>query len=589
MDRLFETATLANVKSLNKAWDFITDPENIGIRDEWFKSFPEGSRKMLVPSCWNLEPDLFRYRGTAWYKTSFVSGTDSFYIGFDAVQNEADVYLDGRYLGSHYGGFLHFGFEAYSSYAGEHTLVVRVNNDLNLEDTIPGSLLDWYNYGGIARSVSVREIDKCFIRDHRISYTLSDGLRDAHLSVSASVKSTCEVSGDFNIYIDGERVYSAPATVSGEGTLSAELDLCDIRLWGIDSPNLYYVRLEFSGDDVIERIGFREIRTSGRDILLNGEKIKLLGVNRHEEHPDFGFSMPAGLIKRDIDIARDMNCNAIRTSHYPNSQLTADYCDEVGMLFWEEVPLWNRTVEAMANPLLISRALNMEREMILESYHHPSIIFIGVHNECATDTDEGYRLTEQMVKLARELDGTRLITYATNKVKSDERRERCFALADVIAVNHYIGWYFPVENESWGGFVERYEEVLASLDSSDKPFIMSEFGYAALFGTASFDYSRFSEDYQADALEFTLGEILNNDRLSGGYIWQMCDIRSEQGDIVRPRGFNNKGILDEYRRPKRAYRVVRKIYGECLGIERRHYETVLFGYKGKQRGTGEKK
>ena len=108
---------------------------------------------------------------------------------------------------------------------------------------------------------------------------------------------------------------------------------------------------------------------------------------------------------------------------------------------------------------------------------------------------------------------------------------------------------------------------------------MSEFGFAALMGVNSFDYTRYSEDYQADALEFSLNQILNNDRLSGGYIWQMCDIRSEQGDIARPRGFNNKGILDEYRRPKRAYRVVRRIYGEHLGFERRHYETVLYGYK----------
>ena len=581
MDRLFETATLAKVTSLNKMWDFVTDPENIGIGEEWFLRFPEHSRRMPVPSCWNMEADLFRYRGTAWYRTSFVSEAGSFYIGFDGVHNEADVYLDGVHLGNHYGGFLHFGFEVYDSYAGEHTLVVRVNNDLNLDDTLPGSLLDWYNYGGIARGVSVREIDKCFIRAHRISYALENGLRDARLSVSANVKATSPVSGDFEVYIDGALAYSAPATVSGEGRLEAEILLRDVKLWGIDKPNLYYVRLVFCGDDVIERIGFREIKARGRDILLNGEKIKLLGVNRHEEHPDFGFSMPMGLIKRDIDIARDMNCNAIRTSHYPNSQLTADYCDEVGMLFWTEVPLWNRTAEAMANPRLISRALSMEREMILENYHHPSVIFIGVHNECATDTEEGYRLTEQMVRLARELDGTRLITYATNKVKSDERRERCFELCDVVSVNHYIGWYFDVENEDWDGFVERYEEVLSSRKSSDKPFIMSEFGYAALMGVNSFDYTRYSEDYQADALEFSLNQILNNERLSGGYIWQMCDIRSEQGDIARPRGFNNKGVLDEYRRPKRAYRAVRRIYGEHLGLERRHYETVLYGYKKK--------
>ena len=577
MNRLFKQHSFAKITNLDGVWDFVTDPENQGIENKWFSDFPKDIRKIVVPSCWNLEADLFRYRGTAWYKTELEVGSPDIYISFSAVQNEADVYLDGVHLGNHYGGFLAFGFEVRGLSLGRHTLTVRVNNDLNLEDTIPGSLLDWYNYGGIARGVTVREIGECYIERHKISYSLENDLRDARLNISLGIKARSAVTENIKVYINENEIYSAPYSASNDVHL--EIPVHGIKLWGIREPNLYDVKIVYGDDDIVERIGFREIKTSGRDILLNGEKIKLLGVNRHEEHPDFGFSMPISLIKRDIDIALDMNCNAIRTSHYPNSQLTADYCDEVGILLWFEVPLWNRTKEAMKNPTLISRALNMEREMIEQYFHHPSIIFWGVHNECATDTDEGYALTEEMVRLAKSLDSSRLVTYASNKVKSDERREKCYSLADVVSVNHYVGWYFDVANEDWNEFVKRYEEVLSSLDSSDKPFVMSEFGFAALMGVNSFDYTRYSEDYQADALEFSLNQILNNDRLSGGYIWQMCDIRSEQGDIARPRGFNNKGILDEYRRPKRAYRVVRRIYGEHLGFERRHYETVLYGYK----------
>jgi beta-glucuronidase len=287
--------------------------------------------------------------------------------------------------------------------------------------------------------------------------------------------------------------------------------------------------------------------------------------------------MPKSLIKRDIDIIRDMNCNAIRTSHYPNSQWTIDYCDEVGILFWAEIPMWNLTQDATRNELTHSRAISMEREMIEENYHHPSIVFWGMHNECATDTEDVYRLTEKMVKTARELDSSRLITYATNKVRLDVRREICFDLCDVVSLNHYIGWYFPLEDGDWNDFMKEYEDVLASTNSIDKPFVMSEFGFGAIPGVNSFDAGRWSEDYQADALEFTLNELLNNERMSGGYIWQFADIRTEQDNLGRPRGFNNKGILDEYRRPKRAYRTVRKIYGEHLGIEREHYSTILLG------------
>ena len=582
MDRLFKRTSYATVTYLSKLWDFKIDPEDKGVTEKWFASFPKDTRKMMVPSCWNTEFDLFRYRGVAWYSTTFEIGSPNIYLNFDAVQNEADVYLDGVHLGNHYGGFLAFGYEVNGLALGEHTLTVRVNNELNSIDTLPGKLLDWYNYGGIARGVYVRELSDAWIRDYKISYELENNLSDARVSISAKIKTFCEMDGEFTVYVNDGLVYTEPIKISGDEEIKCEFQLKDVRLWRIYKPNLYTVRLAYGKEDIYERIGFREIKTSGRDIFLNGEKIKILGVNRHEEHPDFGFSMPFNLIKRDIDIAKDMNCNAIRTSHYPNSKKTADYCDEIGMLFWSEIPMWNISVEATVNPKTVERALSMEREMILENYHHPSIIFWGMHNECATDTEEVFALTERMVKLAKSLDTSRLITYASNKTKLDTRREICFSLADVVSVNHYIGWYFPVENGDWNDFMQEYEDVLMSCNSCDKPFIMSEFGYAALLGTNSFDYSRWTEDYQADALEFTLGQILGNEKISGGYIWQFADMHSEQNDISRPRCCNNKGILDEYRRPKRAYRVVRKIYGEHLGGVKPQYKTTLFGYKHKE-------
>ncbi len=579
MDRLFKRSNFAKVNYLNKMWNFIIDPEDKGITEKWFDNFPEDTRKMIVPSCWNSEIDLFRYSGTAWYQTTFETNSHNIYINFEAVQNEADVYLDGKHLGNHYGGFLQFGYEVNDLSLGVHTLTVRVNNTLNETDTYPLPRVDWFNYGGIARAVYIRELDESWIKDYKISYELENGLKDAILSVEADIKTFSKKSENFEIYVNDERLYSAPVTVDGESHISAEVKLSDIKLWGIYKPELYYIRLVYGNEDIIERIGFREIKTSGKDILLNGEKIKILGVNRHEEHPEWGFSMPFNLIKKDIDIVRNLNANAIRTSHYPNSHKTADYCDEIGMLFWSEIPAWNRKVEAMANPLAVSRALSMEKEMITEHFHHPSIIFWGMHNECATDTPEGYEVTEKMMKLAKSLDTSRLITYASNKVKLDTNREMCFKLADVVSVNHYIGWYFPAEDGDWNDFMEDYKEVLESCNSLDKPFIMSEFGFAALPGVNAFESSRWTEDYQADALEFTLNQILNHEHISGGYIWQMCDARSDQDfEISRPRGCNNKGILDQYRHPKRAYRTVQKIYGEHLGIDLPHYETHLYRY-----------
>lgn len=578
MDRLFKRSNFAKVNYLDKMWDFIIDPDNIGVEKEWFNSFPQNSRKMIVPSCWNSEIDLFRYTGTAWYKTTFETQSKNIYINFGAVQNEADVYLDGKHLGNHYGGFLQFGYEVNNLQPGVHTLTVRVNNTINLTDTYPLSIVDWYNYGGISRGVYIRELGESWIEDYKISYEFEDGFSNVSLSVNADIKTFSKQNENFEIYVNDEKVYSSELEVDGQEHIFANVKLENIKLWGIHKPELYYIRLVYGKEDIIERIGFREIKTEGQNILLNGEKIKILGVNRHEEHPDWGFSMPFNLIKKDIDIVRNLNCNAIRTSHYPNSQKTADYCDEIGMLFWSEIPAWCRKADAMTSELSITRALSMVKEMIEENFHHPSIIFWGMSNECATDTPEGYAFNEKLIKQAKSMDSSRLITFVSNKIKLHENRETAYGLADVVCLNHYIGWYFPAEDGDWNDFMEGYKEVLKACNSSDKPFLMTEFGFAALLGVNEFESSRWTEDYQADALEFTLNQILNNERISGGYIWQMCDARSIQDDIMRPRCYNNKGILDQYRHPKRAYRTVQRIYGEHLGIELPHYETLLYKY-----------
>ena len=460
MERLYKRSNYAKIIYLNRMWDFCIDPDEVGIVEKWYENFPENTRRMIVPSCWNTEIDLLRYRGTAWYKTTFVTEASDIYINFDAVQNEADVYLDGIHLGNHYGGFLSFGYEVNGLKQGEHTLTVRVNNTLDEKTSLPGKLLDWFNYGGIARGVYVRELSDAWIKSHKISYKLENCLKDAAVSISATIKTFCNKTENFDIFVNDKKVYSRTVTINGESTVNADISLPDVKLWGIYKPNLYNIRLVYGEEDIIERIGFREIKAKGRDILLNGEKIKILGVNRHEEHPDFGFSLPFSLIKRDIDIAKDLNCNAIRTSHYPNSAITADYCDEIGILFWSEIPLWNIPLDTSTNPIAVSRILSMEEEMITENYHHPSIVFWGMHNECSTDTKEVYELTKKMVKIARDLDNSRLITYASNKTSSTERREICYDLVDVISVNQYIGWYFPEENGDWNKFIEDYQEVL---------------------------------------------------------------------------------------------------------------------------------
>ncbi|MBO5930450.1 MAG: beta-glucuronidase [Clostridia bacterium] len=580
MNRLFKNSTQRVNIPLNDMWDFVIDPDEKGITEKWYENFPENSRKMNVPACWNSEIDLFRYTGTAWYRTTFTTDCPNVYIYFEAVQNEADVYLDGKHLGNHYGGFLGFGFEANNLSAGVHTLTVRVNNDLNDTDTFPLATVDWFNYGGIARPVTVLPLGKSWISNYQVSYTFTNELKDVCLHIKADVKTFEKQAGEFEIFVNDEKMHGEMMEIDGEKSVSFDIPLENITLWDIHKPALYYVKLAFCGDDIIERIGFREIKTEGQKIMLNRKPIRLLGVNRHEEHPDWGFSMPFPLIKKDIDIIRNLNCNAIRSSHYQNSQKTADYCDEIGMLFWAEIPAWERSPEAFGSELTMERGLSMAKDMVKESFHHPSIIFLCVSNEGATNSQEAYGYVEKTIKQVKELDDSRLVCFVSRQAgPKHDARDLCFPLADVVCLNYYIGWYFPVEDDDWTSFMESYSDFLKEINCYDKPFIMSEFGAAGLMGTNYFESSRWTEDYQADVLEFTLKQLLDNPQISGTYIWQFCDNRScVNMEIERPRGYNNKGIVDERRHPKRAYRVVQKIYGEHLGLDYPHYETTLFGY-----------
>ena len=204
MDRLYKRSNTAKCVELDKMWDFRVDPENKGVEDKWFLSFPEDSRKINVPSCWNTEIDLFRYIGTAWYRTTFETENENVAIKFFSVNNETDVYLDGEYLGNHYGAFLEFGYEIKGLSKGKHTLAVRVNNDSNSVDTYPLTDVDWLNYGGIARRVEIRELSDVLIKDCRVAYKIENDYKDVRLNLSTKIRTFKSVKDKLEVYVNDE-------------------------------------------------------------------------------------------------------------------------------------------------------------------------------------------------------------------------------------------------------------------------------------------------------------------------------------------------------------------------------------------------
>lgn len=562
MLRLFKRHTKRNVELLDGNWQFCIDPQRKGIEEEWFKSFPKKGMDMVVPSCWNNTLGLYDYEGLAWYATTFEMKSSAAYIKFHGVTGLTKVYVDGILLGMHYGGFTGFGFNIQAK-PGEHTLVVAVDNTHNTDDTIPLSKVDWFHYGGITRSIELIHIDAAWISDCQISYKLSDNLKNATLNITAAIQAPNETlyNQAVRIYIDNQPICSKILDLHKNTSVTFDnIELKNIRLWDVDEPNLYYVRIETDTDDIVERIGFREVKTQGRKILLNNKELFLKGINRHEEHPDWGFSVPFHLMKKDMDIIKMAGCNAIRGSHYPNAEIFLDLCDQEGILFWEEIPMWGFREKSLANPIVVERGLTMLEEMVLRDFHHPSILIWGMHNEVDTHTDAAINITRAFSEKVRSLDSSRLLTYATHEPFED----LCYKFGDLACINQYIGWYSS-DLSQWPQFLAKLKERLENEGLQDMPIIISEFGAGGIYGDCTFESPKWTENYQAKYLAESLHAFLEDKDICGTYIWQYCDIRTaKEMEMGRPRSFNNKGIVNEYRKPKMAYWTVKEIYKNYL-------------------------
>ncbi|MFP4444400.1 MAG: glycoside hydrolase family 2 protein, partial [Spirochaetia bacterium] len=396
---------------LDGFWSFITDPENTGETEKWFRTFPAACRSQIVPGCWNTSLGLFDYEGIAWYSRKLKTEKENVKFRFHGVSGYCKIFLDGNLLGDHYGGFTGFDFTVTEIEPGCHTLTVMTDSAPNTADTIPLERVDWKHYGGIIRSVEVMELDPIWIDDFTTDYELSGTAADIKFSLSVSHSGNRNKELPLKISADDTVILATKITVDpGENYLEYPVTMEDVQLWSPENPRLYTFKVELGRDDIIERTGFRTVEVKDSKLLVNGEPVVLKGVNRHEEHPDWGFSVPADLIKRDMDIIEHLGCNSVRGSHYPNSELFLDLCDERGIMFWEEIPMWGFPEEALANETVLKRGLAMHEEMVLRDRHHPSIIMWGMHNEVDTRTRAGFDLTKKFTEKVRDLDSSRPLT-----------------------------------------------------------------------------------------------------------------------------------------------------------------------------------
>lgn len=549
MERLFRSHEIRSSRECDPLW-LLTTPDSSAL---------PCSEKVTVPGVWESHPALRNYRGRGVYEQSIYCG-GNVRFSFAGVSIHASVFLDGQQIAEHYGAYT--GFEAIVPHVsrGKHLLTVEADNrfDAGFALDFPN---DYYAYGGINRPVTVEELADTYIASFRITPFMVDGIwtakGDVHVrnlaGSSRSIKVCISVAG-----AKAEEQITVPA--GEEPTVSFILTCNDVSPWSPEDPVLYTAEAvlydgERPVDDQIERIGFREISISGKQILLNGSPLLLRGFNRHEEVADYGSAVPLSAMYRDIQLMRDMGANCVRTCHYPNDPRFLDLCDETGMLVWEESHARGLSEEQMRHPLFMEQILRSTEEMIDRDYNHPSVFIWGILNECSDDTEYGAACYREIFSLIRRKDPSRPVTSAL----LERAGGIVYDALDVVSFNLYPQWY---SDKTVNDAIRVKQDECDDRGGANKPVIISEIGASAIYGYHDpLGESKWSEERQAAILREQLSAVLSDKDITGVFLWQFADVRvSEEWAMKRPRTFNNKGVVDEYRRPKLAYQVLKEIY-----------------------------
>ena len=555
MIRTFDTHEVRIQRELTgKYWDFTPcQGEHAGE-----------TYKVATPCCFESHPLFANYRGQGEYTTTF-EAKGNVRLEFKGVSHTAEVFLDGEKVAEHYNAYTIFDVVCRNLQSGRHTLMVRADNRFSEKSAlhIPN---DYMTYGGLNRPVVLEIVKDVYIRSVHVTPYQTEGKWKAKVKVVLENIEKEATQGedrfDLSIELAGTKVLLENIASVGRQEFFTECTFENIEAWTPDHPKLYQVRVQLlqNGvvyDDLIDRTGFREIRVSGKEILLNGEKIRIKGLCRHEDHPQFGCALPYAAMAADLEIVKDLGANSIRTSHYPNDELFLDLCDECGILVWEENHARGLSEEAMRNPNFEPQAEKVIAEMISAHYNHPCIYIWGILNECASETEYGKECYQKQFELIRSLDISRPCSFASCKFKTD----LCLGLPDVVSYNIYPLWYHDTPVKDY--LDELYQWIQEDTEGAGKPFLVTEIGAGGLYGYHNAYHSKWTEEYQAEALQKQLTAVLAYEDCVGVYIWQFCDIRvSDECFAGRPRTMNNKGIVDEYRRAKMAYEVVKKIYHE---------------------------
>lgn len=557
---------------------------------------------VLLPHTWNDKDVLADnqrgyYRGVGWYKRAFNLSPDSakrYFLRFEGVNQECEVYVNGQLAGSHIGGYtaFHVDITAFLNRSKKQIIAIKVDNSFN--ENIPPLTADFTFFGGIYRPIHLVTTDRQVfsMNDHGAS-----GVYIATPQVNAH-EATVQITYHLSNYEKKPRKVALSTHIKGRNQslytgsrdimLAPEKDtivqvitegISGFELWSPESPNMYYVESRLSTDGkeldfVTEPLGFRWFRFDADEgFFLNDKPVKLMGANRHQDRIPFGNALTADMHRQDMHLLKDMGGNFFRTAHYPQAKEVLDRADELGLLVWEEIPLVN---EVTRNEAYSDIAHQMLREMIKQHHNHPSIIIWAYMNEIywahrfkpeeelPARNEYTVSLAKSLEKLCREMDPSRYTAMAMHNYPAYEET----GIGDIPMIagwNLYHGWYYD-QFEDFGKFMDEEKRK-----HPHRIHIISEFGAGGHTGIYSDTPERFdfSIEGQIDFTQAIIQQIKDRKYIAGGALWNLVDFSSESRVDATPH-INNKGLVTHDRKPKDAYLLAKAMFSEN--------KVAAFGY-----------
>lgn len=563
--------------SLNGEWRLGLDPVDVGEHQDWFKPglVDEKWDPVTVPHCYSVDPRYHYYTGKAWYFRNFdhalAAEDERAFIRFEAVFYRAKVWLNGRLLGEHEGGYTPFEFDVTGLLADRNVLAVRVDNAWDTT-TIPGAktrvdyqslnygqLFPWMNYGGIIREVSLVVRPDVCLDKVRIEAVPDPASKTARLSIQACVRNRAPRPWDGSnagvaVYLEGRKLTLEKLKVTvqevephADAVLVIEAGLAggDVKLWSFDAPVLYEAEVTAGRDVFRSSFGIRSIAVRGTKLLFNGDPVSLGGCNRPMDAPGHGSMDPPEVLEKDLRLIKSGGMELSRICHHPVSSRLLDWADRHGLLILAEAGNWQLTPEQMADPVIREKFRAQMREMIERDWNHPSVIGWSMGNEYQAQTEEGKAWTRDMCAFAKSLDPSRLVTFAGktgafdsgNGKPEDEAPQN----VDFISVNIY------------GDYLETLRRIHALYPG--KPVYVSEFGQRS---DEAGNESEHAAHYHAAMEDFR-----QCDFLIGASVWTFNDYRSLfPGSNAT--GYRPWGLVSPDRTPRAAYEACRQEFAPAV-------------------------